>query len=30
MRMTEVVNRIERLPLTPANLARLTAPWAER
>jgi hypothetical protein len=30
IRMTEVVNRIERLPLTPENRARLTAPWAER
>ena len=30
MRITEVVNRIERLPLTPDNLARLSAPWAER
>lgn len=30
MRMTEVVNRLERLPLTPDNLARLTAPWAQR
>jgi hypothetical protein len=30
MRMTEVVNRIERLPLTAENRARLTAPWVER
>jgi hypothetical protein len=30
MRITEVVNRIERLPLTPENRARLTAPWVER
>jgi hypothetical protein len=30
MRMTEVVNRIERLPLTPENRARLTADWVER
>ena len=30
MRITETVNRIERLPLTPDNLARLTAPWADR
>jgi hypothetical protein len=28
MRITEVVERLERLPLTPGNLARLTAPWA--
>src|SRR5262249_37043946 len=27
-RTTEVVERLERLPLTPANLAKLTAPWA--
>jgi hypothetical protein len=30
MRVTETVNRIERLPLTAANRARLTAPWADR
>jgi hypothetical protein len=30
MRITEVVNRIERLPLTAENRARLSAPWAER
>jgi hypothetical protein len=29
MRTTEVVDRLERLPLTPANLAKLTAPWGE-
>jgi hypothetical protein len=29
-RYTEVVNRLEHLPLTPANLAQLTAPWATR
>src|SRR3954452_2904826 len=29
MRTTMVVNRLERLPLTRENLARLTAPWAE-
>lgn len=28
MRVTEVVDRLERLPLTPGNLAKLTAPWA--
>src|SRR3954469_4898552 len=28
-RATEVVNRLERLPLTPENLARLSAPWAD-
>jgi hypothetical protein len=28
MRVTEVVERLERLPLTPGNLAKLTAPWA--
>jgi hypothetical protein len=27
-RYTEVVNRLEHLPLTPANLAELSAPWA--
>jgi hypothetical protein len=27
-RFTEIVNRLEHLPLTPENLARLTAPWA--
>jgi hypothetical protein len=30
MRMTEIVNRIERLPLTPENRARLTADWVKR
>jgi len=30
MRITEVVNRIERLPLTAENRALLTAPWAQR
>jgi hypothetical protein len=29
IRTTEVVERLERLPLTPANLAKLTAPWAK-
>jgi hypothetical protein len=28
MRTTEVVERLDRLPLTPANQAKLTAPWA--
>jgi hypothetical protein len=29
-RYTEVVHRLEHLPLTPENLAKLTAPWATR
>jgi hypothetical protein len=29
-RYTSVVRRLERLPATPANLARLSAPWARR
>jgi hypothetical protein len=28
MRVTEVVERLERLPLSPGNRAKLTAPWA--
>jgi hypothetical protein len=28
MRITEIVERLERLALTPGNLAKLTAPWA--
>jgi hypothetical protein len=28
MRITEVVERLERLPLTPGKLTKLTAPWA--
>jgi hypothetical protein len=28
-RITEVVRRFERLPATPENLARLTAPWVK-
>jgi hypothetical protein len=28
-RITEIVRRIERLPATPENLARLTAPWVK-
>ena len=28
MRVTEVVERLERLALSPGNLAKLTAPWA--
>ena len=30
MRMTEVVNRIERLPLTAENRAHLTASWVPK
>jgi hypothetical protein len=29
-RYTEVLRRLERLPATPENLARLTAPWVKR
>jgi hypothetical protein len=28
-RFTEILRRMERLPATPENLARLTAPWAD-
>jgi hypothetical protein len=29
-RITQVLRRFERLPATPENLARLTAPWADQ
>jgi hypothetical protein len=29
VRYTELVHRLEHLPPTPENVAKLTAPWAQ-